>query len=155
MDPNDVVVEPGLQELEGRAHAVEEPVTAPYSGGDGSNWKTVESGVDTVPFEIEGGGETVAADPANANYLLTDEFRVRGRELDDFPPGVLEYAEENEGVGAGAAVELGPINLGGQRRRRGQETAAQECGGEPPVRSAVPRGWYRSARSRITNDRAV
>jgi len=137
MDPNSVAVESGLQEFEGHAHAVGETVTTPFTGsqslvcehkverysssGEGSNWKTVDSGVDTVPFEIEGGGETVVVDPADANYLLTDEFQVRGREADDFPSGVMEYADETETVNAGATVELGPVELGGQRYRFTEE----------------------------------
>lgn len=137
MDPNDMVVESGLKEFEGQAHAVGETVTTPFSdsqslicehkverystSGEGSNWKTVESDVDTVPFEIEGGGETVAVDPAEASYLLTDEYQVEGREAEDFPSRVMEYAEETEGVNAGSTVELGPVDLGGQKYRFTEE----------------------------------
>jgi len=92
MDPNSMVVEPGLQEFEGRAHAVDGTVTALFtgseslisvthverysSGGEGSNGNTVTKDVETAPFEVEHSGARVAVGPENASHLLTDEFQV-------------------------------------------------------------------------------
>lgn len=135
MEPKDMVLEPGLQEFEGRAHAIDEPVMAPFTGSrslvceyqverydhddDGSNWDTVTSGVDTVPFEVDQGMSTAAVDPAGATYLLTEEFHVDTRAGDDLPPRVQEYADDN--LSTGSTIELGPIELGGRRYRFTEE----------------------------------
>lgn len=131
MDPNSAVVEPGLQEFEGRAHAIDETVQTPFTGSqslisivhverysssdEGSNWDTVSKDVETVPFEIEDAGARVVVDPEHANHLLTDEFQVDTRDMDDLPPKVQEYADGN--LNTGSTVELGPIELGGRRHR--------------------------------------
>lgn len=131
MDPNSMVLEPGLQEFEGRAHAVDRTVTAPFtsseslisvthverydSGDEGSNWDTVTKDVETVPFEIEHSGARVAVDPENASHLLTDEFQVNTKGSDDLPPQVREYAEEN--LNTGSTIDIGPIEVGGRRHR--------------------------------------
>jgi hypothetical protein len=131
MDPNSTVVEPGLQEFEGRAHAVDGTVETPFTGsqslisvthverysssGEGSNWDTVTKDVETVPFEVEQAGTRVAVDPEHANHLLTDEFQVDTRDTDDLPPQVQDYVDGN--LDMGSTVELGPIELGGRRHR--------------------------------------
>lgn len=135
MEPSDRVLEPGLQEFEGRAHAIDESVTAPLTGtqsliceyeierydhdDDSSNWETVSSGVDTVPFEVDQGASTVAVDPDGATSLLTEEFRVDTRTTDDLPPRLREYADDN--LDLGSTFEIGPIELGGRRHRFTEE----------------------------------
>lgn len=135
MDPSEMVVEPGLQEIEGRARAVDEPVTAPFTGSRsliceyrveryshsdrGSNWDTVESGVDAVPVEVEHTGSTVAVDPENASRLLTREFRVDTATTDVLPPRVQEYADDT--LDTGSTIELGPIEIGERRYRFTEE----------------------------------
>lgn len=131
LDPGGMVVEPGLQEFEGRAYAVDEPVKAPLTGSeslvcsyeverydhddDGSNWDTVTSGTETTPFEIDHSGSTVVVDPENAQHLLTEEFQVDTGRTDELPPRVQEYADDN--LDMDAAIELGPIELGENRYR--------------------------------------
>jgi hypothetical protein len=136
MEPNRTVVEPGLQEFEGHARATDEPVTAPFSGsqsliceyeverrdhGDdqGSNWDTIDSGTMTAPFEVDHSGSTVAVDPDDANTLLTEEFHVDARGMDDVPSRVQEYADGN--LSTGSTIELGPIEVGGRRYRFTEE----------------------------------
>jgi hypothetical protein len=135
LNPNSATAETGVQEFEGRAHAVDETVTAPLteseslicetkiehydSGDNGSNWDTIHKDSETVPFEVEHGGTSVAVDPENANYLLTDEYQMKSRGTDDLAPRVREYAEEK--VQTGSTVELGPVELGGRRLRFTEE----------------------------------
>jgi len=134
-DPSDLVVEPGLREFEGRAYAIGEPATAPFSGNRSlicgheverynhddrdSNWDTVSGGVETVPFEIEHMGHTVAVDPERATYLLTEDFHVDTGTADELPPRVREYVEGT--LDTGATVEIGPIEFGGRRYRFTEE----------------------------------
>ncbi|MEF8814025.1 MAG: hypothetical protein V5A55_09435 [Halovenus sp.] len=131
MNPNAMVVESGLQEFEGRAHAIDGTVTAPFTGSQslisvsrvqrydysdkGSNWDTVNKDVEAVPFEVEHSGSTVAVDPENARHLLTGEFRLDTGDTDDLPARVREYAERN--LDTGPTVELGPIEVGENRYR--------------------------------------
>ncbi|MEF8827341.1 MAG: hypothetical protein V5A27_13525, partial [Halapricum sp.] len=82
---------------------------------DGSNWDTVTSGTETTPFEIQHSGSTVVVDPENAQHLLTEEFQVDTGRTDELPPRVQEYADDN--LDMDAAIELGPIELGGNRYR--------------------------------------
>lgn len=135
VDPTDRVLEPGLREFEGRARATGAPVTTPFTGSrslvckyeverydhddDGSNWDTVTSGTEAVPFEIEGTGSTIAVDPEGADYLLTEEFRIDTRDTNDLPPRVREFADTD--LGTGSTFELGPIEIGGRRYRFTEE----------------------------------
>lgn len=116
-DPSDSGPDPGLQEFKGRARAIDEPVTAPFSGSQSlicdwevarpgakaGTWKPVESDVESVPFEVEQGGQAVVAvEPYYQHssldiqkYHLTRELQADTRDTDDLPPRVQEYAEEN------------------------------------------------------------
>lgn len=135
MDPNSMVVEPGVQEFEGRARAIDGTVTAPFTGSqsllynaeveryssshNGSNWSTVNQDTEAAPFEVDHAGPTVAVDPANADHFLTDEFQVDTKETENLPPRVQEYVDEN--LETGSTIELGPIEVGGQRYRFTEE----------------------------------
>jgi len=136
LDPNSMVVEPGLQEFEGRAHAVDGTVTAPFTGSQsliciaeverfsssarpGSSWQTVSQDVATRPFEVEYGGTSVAVDPTNANYFLTEEFQVDTHETESLPPRLQEYVDGT--LDTGSTIEPGPIEMGGQQYRFTEE----------------------------------
>jgi len=135
MDPSDgLTVETGLQEFEGRAHAVGQTITAPYSGSEslicdhdveryrksskGSNWRQVDGDEWAVPFELHGeGGRTVAVNPGDADHLLTEEFHVDTREDESIPSRVQSYIDEELGD-VDASFDVGPVSLGtGQRYR--------------------------------------
>lgn len=112
MDPGDAAaIDEGIQELEGRARAVEDTITAPFTGTEslvckykieqrsaggeshGSGWHPMTNKTESVPFEVERGGETVAVDPENAQCPLTREFRLDTSQTDEYPPGVQEHIE--------------------------------------------------------------
>lgn len=111
LDPSETVVETGLEEIRGKARAIDGMATAPYSETEtlvcdwrverrkvqrnSSNWMLFSSGSETVPFEVEHGGPAVAVDPEDAQYLLQTEFEVDSKKDDDLPPEVQTFIEEN------------------------------------------------------------
>lgn len=135
MDPSGALsIEPGLGEFEGRAQSVGDTVTAPFSGAeslvcefeveryrphrDGSNWNHVDGDQWAVPFELRGdAGQTVAVNPGEADTLLTEEFHVDTAEADALPDRVREYVDEELDEGS-TSLEVGPIEIGGNRRYR-------------------------------------
>jgi hypothetical protein len=106
MDPGDpAAIDEGIQELEGRARAVEDTITAPFTGTESlvckykieqysaGDWHPTTNETESVPFEVERGGEMVAIDPENAQCPLTREFRLDTSQTDEYPPEVQEYIE--------------------------------------------------------------
>ncbi len=161
MDPHDgLTVETGLQEFEGRAHAVGQTITSPYGGaeslicthkveryshgGEGSNWRRVDGDDWAVPFELRGeSGRTVAVNPGNANHLLTEELHVDTREDESLPPRVQSYIDEELGE-IDASFDVGPVSLGGDKRYRFTEKRLDDgeevyvLGPVRPASGAVP-----------------
>lgn len=122
LDPAGMTADSGLQEFEGTARPVDGTVTAPFSetesliceweidryqtNDDGSNWETVESGTESVPFDLEHTGPTVAVDPEGAQFLLGENDRFDTLDSEEVPPGVERYLDHST-----ASIDVGPVEL--------------------------------------------
>jgi hypothetical protein len=130
--------ETGLQEFEGTAHAVDGTVTAPFSGAeslvckhrvqryrpnnDGSNWRTVEVTTDSVPFEVESAGSSVAVDGQDAQHLFTEEYELDMTETEGVPDRIAEYMRREHDIeDLDSSVGLGPVEMDKHRYRFKEE----------------------------------
>lgn len=123
-------------DLEGQARVHEETLEAPFSGraclgyeykveeyrhdDDGSNWHTVDSGTEVVPFLLDLGNGSVLVDAKQANVDIDDDQHRRTVGGGNEPPKQIKrFIAGNESLGSedkSLDLKIAEIDYGSRRR---------------------------------------
>lgn len=118
---------PGTVEIEGTVRPVGDPLTAPFTDAEcvvyeytiealrrdhddgGTDWETIDSGGERVPFRIEDDTGSVLVEPAGADLRLDAQRVFRARPGEKPPSGVARFL---------SSVEIGGFTVNGGEDRR-------------------------------------
>lgn len=131
LDPTPVADLPNVSgpvEIEGRAFVHEETLDSPFTGtpclacewrveeerhdDDGTDWVTVASGSEAVPFRVEDDTANVLVYPAGVDLRLAGESPIRVDGGNRPPERIQRFIDTNEDVGPeDTSFDLGPLSI--------------------------------------------